>query len=56
MEHNEKILINLGDWEPKHHIPNTAHLFLASKCISLNIQKVKIQVEKLKKKQGNKNF
>ena len=42
MEHNEKILINLGDWEPKHHIPNTAHLFLASKCISLNIQKVKI--------------
>lgn len=38
----KKILINLGDWEPKHHIPNTAHLFLASKCISLNIQKVKI--------------
>ena len=56
MEHNEKILINLGDWEPKHHIPNTAHLFLASKCISLNIQKVKIQVEKLKKKTREQKF
>ena len=33
----KNILINLGDWEPKHHISNAAHLFLASKCISLNI-------------------